>query len=59
MCRRKRLRLVVSWVEVLEGLYGGSVLGLIRVVKLVYVREWGVPVRLLTMGTMSTCVPGL
>jgi hypothetical protein len=48
---------VVSRVEVLEGLSGGSVLGLIRVVMLVYVREWGVPVRLINMGTMPTCVP--
>jgi hypothetical protein len=48
---------VVSGVGVLEGLSGGSVLGLIRVVMLVCVREWGVTVRLITMGTMTTCVP--
>jgi hypothetical protein len=49
---------VVSRVGVLEGLSSGSVPGLIKVVMLVCVREWGVPVRLITMGTMSTCVHG-
>jgi hypothetical protein len=49
---------VVTRVGVLEGLSGGSVLGLIRVVMLVDARKLGVPVRLVTMGTMSTtCVP--
>jgi hypothetical protein len=49
--------LVISRVGVLEGLHGGSGLGLIRVVMLVCVRVWGVPAGLMTMGTMSTCVP--
>jgi hypothetical protein len=51
---------VVSRVGVLEGLCGGSILGLIRVVmRVVCVGEWGVPVvRLITMGTVSTCVHG-
>jgi hypothetical protein len=49
---------VVSRVGVLESLPSGSVLGLIRVVMRVCLREWDVPVRLITMGTMSTCVPG-
>jgi hypothetical protein len=49
---------VMSRVGVLEGLFGGSVLGLIRVVILVCVREWGAPVRLVTIGKMSICVPG-
>jgi hypothetical protein len=57
MCWREITR-VVSWVEVLEGLSRGSVLGLIRVVMLLCVREWGVPVRLITMGKMSTYVHG-
>jgi uncharacterized membrane protein (UPF0136 family) len=48
---------VVSRVGVFKGLYGSSVLRLIRVLMLVCVRKWGVPVRLITMGTMSTCVP--
>jgi hypothetical protein len=48
---------LVSRVKVLEGLSSGSILGLIRVVMLVCVREWGVPVRLITMGMMSTSVP--
>jgi hypothetical protein len=39
------------------GLSSGSTLGWIRVVMMVCVREWGVPVRLIIMGTMSTCVP--
>jgi hypothetical protein len=57
VCRRERMW-VVSRVGVLEGyLFGGSILGLIRVVMLVCVTEWNVPVRLITMGTMSTCVP--
>jgi hypothetical protein len=47
---------VVLQVGVFEGLFGGSVLGFIRVVMLMCVKEWGVPVRLITMGTMSTCV---
>jgi hypothetical protein len=54
MCKREMIR-VVSRVEVREGLSSGSVLGLSRVVMLV--RMWGVPVRLMTTGTMSTCVP--
>jgi hypothetical protein len=42
---------------VVEELSGESVLGLIRVVMLVCVRVWGVPVRLMTIGsTMSTYV---
>jgi hypothetical protein len=49
---------VVFRVGVMESLSGGSVLGFIRVVMLVCVREWGVPVRLITMCTMSTCVLG-
>jgi hypothetical protein len=40
-----------------EGLSGGLVLGLIMLVMLVCVRVMGVPVRLITMCTMSTCVP--
>jgi hypothetical protein len=56
MCRREIMR-VVSRVGVFEGLSCVSVLGLIRVVILACVREWGVPVRLITMGTMSACVP--
>jgi hypothetical protein len=56
MCRRERMR-VVSRVGVLEGLSSGLVPGVNRVVMLECVMEWGVPVRLITMGTMSTCVP--
>jgi hypothetical protein len=40
-----------------EGLSGGSFLGLMWVVMLVWVRVWNVLVRLMTMRIMSTCVP--
>jgi hypothetical protein len=55
MCRQEIMR-VVSRVGVLEGMYNGSALGFIRVVVLVCVRKGGMPVRLIAMGTMSTCV---
>jgi hypothetical protein len=48
---------VVSRVEVWEGLSRGSILGFMSEVMLVWVRLWGVPVRLMTMGTMSIFVP--
>jgi hypothetical protein len=57
MCRREIVR-VVSRFGVLEALRGESLLGLIRAVILVCAREWDEPVRLITMGTMSTCVLG-
>jgi hypothetical protein len=53
MCRRESVR-VVSRGGVLEGMLGGSLLGMTRVVMLMCVMEWGVPVRPITMGTMST-----
>jgi hypothetical protein len=49
---------VVSRVGVFHALFGGLFRGLIRVVMLVCVREWDVPLRLMIMGRMSTCVPG-
>jgi hypothetical protein len=39
-------------------LSGGSVRTVRREVRLVMVDEYGVPVRLMTMGMMSTSVPG-
>jgi hypothetical protein len=56
MCRRERMR-VVPRVVVLEGVSSGLVLGLTRVMMAVCVREWNAPVRLITMGMISTCVP--
>jgi hypothetical protein len=57
MCKREIMR-VVSRFGVFAGFSGGSVLGLIRVLMLMCKREWGVPVRIITMGTASTCVLG-
>jgi hypothetical protein len=56
MYRRKMIR-VVSRVKVLEGLSCGSVVGFMCEVMLVWVKVWGVHVRLTTIGTMSVCVP--
>jgi hypothetical protein len=46
----------VSRVGYWEGMSGGSFLGLTREVVLEWVRVRDVPVRLMTMGIMSTCV---
>jgi hypothetical protein len=48
----------VSRVGVWEDMSGGSVLGFFRVVMIVCVRVWGVSLRLMSIGTMSTSVPG-
>jgi hypothetical protein len=48
---------VVSRFGDWEGLSGGSFLGLMSAVMLVWVRVWGVHVRLMTMGVVSICVP--
>jgi hypothetical protein len=49
---------VVSREGVSESLPGGSFLGFIWVLMLVRVRLWGVHVRLMGMGVISTIVPG-
>jgi hypothetical protein len=40
-----------------EGLCGGLVFGLLSEEVMVWVRVWGVHVRLVTVGMMSICVP--
>jgi hypothetical protein len=56
MCRRERMR-VVSLEGVSESSSGGSFLGFIRVLILVWVRVWGVPMRLIGSGMISVLVP--
>jgi hypothetical protein len=47
---------VVSRVEDWKGLSRGSFLGFVSKAMMIWVRVWGVPVRLVTMEVMSTCV---
>jgi hypothetical protein len=49
---------VVSRKWVTKRLSGGSFLGFIRVLILVWVRVWGLPMRLMGTGMPSTIVPG-
>jgi hypothetical protein len=49
---------VSSLVLETMSLAGGSVRRVRRDVRLVMVDVWGVPVRLMTMGRMSTSIPG-
>jgi hypothetical protein len=49
---------VVSSRALAMSLSGGSLRAVSREVRLVIVDECGVPVRLMTMGKMSTTVPG-
>jgi hypothetical protein len=49
---------VVSREGLSESLSGGSFLGFIKVLILVWVRVWRVPLRLIGMGMISTMVPG-
>jgi hypothetical protein len=48
----------VLWRALEMSLSGGSVRAVSREVRLVMMEECGVPVRLMTMGRMSTIVPG-
>jgi hypothetical protein len=48
----------VSWRALETSLSGGSVRAVSREMRLVMVEECGVPVRVMTMGRMSTTVPG-